>query len=79
MWKILTTQIIEEEIYYSQEIRRLFPVEQKGFHKRTRAAGDLLYILNIDQNILNESYAKQKNVAIAWVDCKKTYDIVSQT
>ena len=67
MWKILTAQV-REEIYYSLISRGFFPEEQKG-------AAELLYI---DQHILNESKTKRKNVAMAWIDYKKAYDIVSQ-
>ena len=74
MWKILTTQI-REEIYYSLTSRVLFPDEQKGCHKGSRGTADLLYI---DQHILNESKNRRKNLAMAWIDYKKTYDIVPQ-
>ena len=62
MWKILTAQI-REEIYYSLTSRGLFPDEQKK----------LLYI---DQHILDESKTRQKNLAMAWIDYKKAYDMV---
>ena len=67
MWKILTVQI-REEIYYSLLCCRLFPKEQKGYHKGTRRTDDLQYI---DQHILKESEARQKNVAMAWNEFRK--------
>ena len=75
MWKILTAQI-REEIYYSLTSRRLFPDEQKGCRKGSRGTAVLLYI---DQHILNESRNRRKNLAMAWIDFKKAYDMVPQS
>ena len=75
MWKIFTAQMWEE-IYYSLTSRRLFPEEQKGCRKGSRSTAELLYI---DQQILNESKTRRKNLAMAWIDYKKAYDMVSQS
>ena len=75
MWKILTAQI-REEIYYSLTSHRLFPEEQKGCRRGSRGTGELLYI---DQHILNESKIRRKNLAMAWIDNKKAYDMVPQS
>ena len=72
MWKILTAQI-REEIYYSLTSRGLFPGELKGCCKGSRGTTGLLYI---DQHILNESKTRRKNLAVAWIDYKKAYDMV---
>ena len=72
MWKILTAQI-REEIYHSLTSRGLFPDEQKGCCKGSRGAAELLYI---DKHILDESKTRRKNLAIAWIDYKKAYDMV---
>ena len=72
MWKILTAQI-REEIYYSLTSLGLFPDEQKGCCKGSRGTAELLYI---DKQILDESRTRRKNLAIAWIDYKKTYDMV---
>ena len=72
MWKILTAEI-REEIYYSLTSRDLFPDEQKGYCKGSRGTAELLYI---DQPILNESRTRRKNLAMAWIDYKKAYDMV---
>ena len=71
MWKILTAQI-REEIYYSLTSLGLFPDEQKGCYKGSRGTAELLYI---DQHILNESKTGWKNLAMAWIDYKKAYDM----
>ena len=75
MGKILTAQI-REEIYDSLPSHGLCPEEQKGFRKGSRGTGELL---NIDQPILNESKMIRKNLAMAWTDCKKTYDMILQS
>ena len=72
MWKILTAQI-REEIYNSLTSRGFFPDEQKGCCKGSRGSAELLYI---DQHILNGSKTKRKNIAMAWIDYKKAYDMV---
>ena len=75
MWKVLSAQI-REEIYYSLISRRLFPNEQKGCCKGSRGTAELLYI---DQHILNESKNRRKNLAMAWIEYKKAYDMVPQS
>ena len=75
MWKILTAQI-RKAIYNSLTSRRLFPEEQKGCRKGSRGTGELLYL---DKHILNESKTRQKNLAMAWIDYKKAYDMFSRS
>ena len=72
IWKIFISQI-RDEIYYSLTSRSLFPEEQKGCHKRSWRTAVLLYIA---QHILSESKARRKNLAMAWIDYKKTFDMV---
>ena len=72
MLKILTAQV-REEIYYSLTSRGLFPDEQTGCCKGSRCTAELLYI---DQHILNESKTWRKNLAMAWIENKKAYDMV---
>ena len=71
MRQTLTAQI-REKIYYSL----ISCSEQKGCGKRICGAEDLLYI---DQHILNEGKTRRKNLAMAWIDYKKSYDIVHQS
>ena len=68
MWKIFTAQV-REEIYYSLISRRWFAEEQRGYCKGTRRTVDLYFI---DQRILKESKTRRKNVAMTWIDNKKT-------
>ena len=75
MWKLLTAQI-KEKIYYSLTSRGLFPDEQKGCRKGSRGTAELLYI---DQHIPNESKTRRENLAMAWINNKKAYDMVPQS
>ena len=75
IWKILTTQI-REEIWYSLTSRRLFPEEQKRCRKGSRGTRELLYI---NKHILNGGKTRRKNLAMAWIDYKKSYDMVPQS
>ena len=71
MWKILTAQI-RKGIYNLLTSRCLFSDEQK----RSRRTAELFYI---DQQILNESKTRRKNLALAWIEYKKAYDMVLQS
>ena len=75
MWKIPTVQI-RKEIYYSLICCGLFPEEQKGWYKGTIGTGNFLYI---NQPILKKSKAKLKNVVVACIENKNTFDMVLQT
>ena len=75
MWKILTAQI-KEKIYYSLISNEIFPEKQKGYREKTRGTEELQYI---DQHILNESKTRWKNLAMAWLDNKKAFDMVPQS
>ena len=51
----------------------MFPDEPKECCKVSRGTAELLYI---DQHILNESNTRRKNLALAWIDYEKAYDMV---
>ena len=51
----------------------MFPDEQKGCSKGPGGTAELFYI---DQYILNESKTTRKNLAMAWIDYKKAYEMV---
>ena len=72
MWKLLTG-VIADQIYshFNQEI--LLPEEQKGCRKGYRGTNDLLYI---DRAVIKEVKSGNKNLAMAWIDYKKAYDMV---
>ena len=75
MWKTLTAQI-KEKIYSLLTSRGFSPNEQKGCRKGSKGTADLHYI---DQHIQNESRRRRKNLAMAWIDFKKAYDMVPQS
>ena len=49
------------------------PDEQKGCRKKSRGTHDQLFI---DKMLMKEVKQRKKNVAMAWVDYKKAYDMV---
>ena len=50
--------------------------EQKGCRKGSRGTNDLLYI---DRAVIKEVKSRNKNLAMAWIDYKKVYDMVPQS
>merc|ERR1711911_225066 len=71
MWKLLTG-IFSEKMYQHLEEKELLPDEQKGCRKNSRGTKDQLLI---DKMILKDA-KKGKNLAMAWIDYKKAYDMV---
>ena len=51
----------------------MLPEEQKGCRKGSRRTNDLLYI---DRAVIKEVKSRNKNLAMAWIDYKKAYDMV---
>ena len=51
----------------------ILPEEQKGCRKKSRGTGDLLYI---DKMVLKEAKRRKKNLAMAWIDYRKAYDML---
>ena len=51
----------------------MLPEEQKGCRKGSRGTNDLLYI---DRAVIKEVKSINKNLAMAWIDYKKDYDMV---
>ena len=72
MWKLLTG-VIEDQIYAHLDQEKLLPEEQKGCRKGSRGTNDLLCI---DRAVIKEVKSRNKNLAMAWVDYKKAYDMV---
>ena len=72
IWKLLTG-LIAEEMYEFLEEKDLLPQEQKGGRNKCQGTADQLYI---DQMVLKEVKRRKRNVAMAWVDYKKAYDMV---
>ena len=73
MWKLLTG-VITDQIYVHLDQEKLLPEVQKGCRKCSGGTNDLLYI---DRAVIKEVKYKNNNLAMAWIDYKKAYDIVS--
>ena len=71
-WKLLTG-VITDEIYAHLDQEKLSPEEQKRCRKGPRGTNDLLCI---DRAVIKEVKSRNKNLAMAWIDYKKAYDIV---
>ena len=75
MWKLLTG-VIADQIYAHLDEKKLLSEEQKGCSKGSRRTNDLLCI---DRAVIKEVKSRNKNLAMAWKDYKKTYDMVSHS
>ena len=71
MWKLLTG-VIADQIYAHLDQEKLLPQEQKECRKGSRGTNDLFYI----DRAVNKVKSRDKNLAMAWIDYKKTYDMV---
>ena len=67
------TGIIADQIYTYFDQEKLLLEEQKGCRKGSRATNDLLYI---DRAVIKEVESRNKDLALAWIDYKKAYDMV---
>ena len=72
MWKFLTG-ISVDKIYDHRLMNSILPCEQKGCRKGARGTKDQLLI---DKVVLKEVKRFRKNVAMAYIDYKKAYDMV---
>ena len=72
MW-ILLPAVIADQIYAHLDQEKLLPEEQKGCRKGSRGTNDLLYIYRA---VIKEVMSRNKNLAMAWIDYKKAYDMV---
>ena len=72
MWKLLTG-VVADQIYAHLDQEKLLPEEQKGCRKDSRGTNDLLHT---DRAVIKEVKSRNKNLAMAWIDYKKAYDMV---
>ena len=71
MWKLLTG-VIADQIYAHLD-QEMLPEEQKGYRKGSRGTDISLYI---DRAVIKAVKSRNKNLAMAWIDYKKAYDMV---
>ena len=69
----LFTGVIADQICTHLDQEKLLPEEEKGCTKGSRGTNDLLYI---DRVVIKEVKSRNKNLAMAWIDYKKAYDMV---
>ena len=72
MWKLLTG-VIADSLYEFLEYNEMLPFEQKGCKRGSRGTKDQLLI---DKLVLKDSKRRRTNLAMAWIDYKKAYDMV---
>ena len=72
VWKLLTG-ILADEIYDYLEKKMLLPEEQKWYRRNCKGRSDLLFI---DKMILRKERMRKKNLPIAWIHYKKSYNMV---
>ena len=65
------TGVIAEVMY--KHLEGILPEEQKGCRRRRRGTEDQLLI---DKAILNDCKRRHTNLAMAWIDYRKAYDMV---
>ena len=75
IWKLLTG-ILAEELYEHLEKTNSLPWEQKRCRKRSRGTKDQLLI---DKMIVKDCKRRLTSLAVAWIDYRKTYDMVSHS
>ena len=71
-WKLLTG-VIADLIHAHLDQEKLLPEQQKGCREGYRGTNDLLYI---DTAVIKEVKSRNKNLAMAWIDYKRVYDMV---
>ena len=69
----LLSGVIADQIYGHLDQQKLLPEEQEGCRKRSRGTNDLLYI---DRAVVRKVKSRKKNLAMAWIDYEKAYDMV---
>ena len=72
MWKLFTG-VTADQIYAHLDQEKLLPEEQKGCKEGSRGTNDLLYI---DRAVIKEVKSRNKNLAMAWIDYEKAYEMV---
>ena len=69
----VTSGMLSEKMYDHLETGQLLPEEQKGCRKRSRGTKDQLLI---DKMVLRNCKRRKTNLAMAWIDYRKAYDMV---
>ena len=70
------TGIISEHLYRFLEEEKILPEERKGCKINSRGTKDQLLL---DKAVLRDCKRKSKNLAMAWIDCRESYDMISHS
>ena len=70
------TGMLAERIYSHLEKENVLQSEQKGCRNGSPGTKDQLLI---DKTVLRDCKMKHTNLAIAWIDYKKAYDMVNHS
>ena len=72
MWKLLAG-IFSEHLYSCLEEEKILPEEQKGCKRTSRGTKD--HVL-LHKTVLRDCNRRSRNLALAWIDCRKAYDMI---
>ena len=72
MWKSLVG-VVADLIYAHLDQEKLLTEEQKGCREGSRGTNNVLYI---ERAVVIEVKSRNKNLAMAWIDYQKAYDMV---
>ena len=72
MWKLMTAMLAGKMCSHLER-ENVLPSEQKGCRKGSHGTKDQLLI---DKTVLRDCKRRHTNLGMAWIDCKKVYDMV---
>ena len=72
LWKLLTG-IISEHLHRFLEEKKILPEEQKGCERNSKGTKDQLLL---DKAVLRDCKRRSTNLAMTWIDCRKSYDMI---
>ena len=67
------TVVTVDQIYAHLDQEKLSPEEQNWYRKGSRRTNDLLFT---DRAVIKVVKSRNKNLAMAWIDYQKAYDMV---
>ena len=70
------TGVISEHLYRFLEEEKILPEEQKGCKINSRGPKDQLLL---DKAVLRDCKSRSKNLAMVWIDCRESYDMISHS
>ena len=74
-WKLLTG-IISEHLYSFLEEKKILSEEQKGCKRNSRGTTEQVLL---DKPVFTDCKRRNTNLAMAWIDYPKVYDVISRS